>query len=155
MHAPKHLRYSSSLWRRWTEAACDEGLAWLRTKCHPMTQWMSGTNVSGRVFTSKEGILSIQKHPYANVYKQVYVNSRFDDWSGQTLSGLTRSTALRWSILTRVTTTTQERSSSLCYREKTAAMSPREANYLPSATLSTRSLSLAAVSSQLPASFRK
>ena len=62
------VTHSSSSLRRWTEAETDEGLAWHGT-VSSMMQCISGTNVSGRVFMSKEGILSImiQEHEDANV----------------------------------------------------------------------------------------
>jgi len=56
----------SSDWRR-------SGMAW--DKVSSMMQCISGTNVSGRVFMSTEGILGImiQEHEDASVYKQIYV----------------------------------------------------------------------------------
>ena len=48
MHTWKRLQHWSISWRRWTEAAPREGLAWLGTVSP--TQWMSGTNICERIY---------------------------------------------------------------------------------------------------------
>jgi len=60
-----HIKFMTSM--NWSSDWRKAGMAW--DKVSSMMQCISGTNVSGRVFMSKEGILSImiQEHEDANV----------------------------------------------------------------------------------------
>jgi len=70
-------------------------------------------------------------------------------WCGQIRSGLTRSTASRWSTLTKVTPTTLGRWSLLCCRKNDASSAPRDAICSLLATLSTRSVTVPTTSSMI------